>query len=46
MIRNVFASTLDNPECFRAISNVYLSEAARWIEPPPARFNFAKMPAA
>lgn len=44
MIRNVFASTLANPGAFKAISNVYLSEAAPWIDPPPARFNFQKMP--
>lgn len=41
---NIFAATLDDPATFRAISNVYLSEAAAWIEPPPARFNFRKMP--
>lgn len=41
---NIFAATLADPTTFRAISNVYLSEAASWIEPPPATFNFPKMP--
>jgi len=42
---NIFASTLADATAFKAISNVYLSEAAPWVEPPPARFNFPKMPA-
>ncbi|MCE3288216.1 MAG: glutathione-dependent formaldehyde-activating [Caulobacter sp.] len=41
---NLFAATLDDPSVFAALSNVYLSEAAGWIEPPTARFNFPKMP--
>ena len=40
----VFASTLDDPSAFASISNVYLSEAAPWAEPPAARFNFPRMP--
>ncbi len=43
-IRTVFASTLADPSQFRPVSNVYLSEAAPWIDPPDALFNFAKMP--
>lgn len=43
---NVFASTLSDPSGFVAISNVYLSEAAPWIEPPKAKFNFPGMPKA
>jgi hypothetical protein len=41
---NLFAATLDDPAAFVAVSNVYLSEAAGWITPQPARFNFQKMP--
>lgn len=41
---NIFAATLADPSTFKAVSNVYLSEAAPWAEPPPARFNFPKMP--
>jgi len=41
---NIFATTLDDPSAFKAVSNVYLSEAAPWIDPPPARYNFQKMP--
>nr|WP_301332617.1 GFA family protein [Parerythrobacter lacustris] len=43
---NFFATTLANPDDFRPISNVYLSEAASWIESPKARFNFQRMPEA
>jgi hypothetical protein len=43
-IRNIFASTLADSAQFRPVSNVYLSEAAPWIDPPHAMFNFAKMP--
>jgi hypothetical protein len=43
---NVFASTLVDAGSFVAISNVYLSEAAAWAQPPSARFNFEKMPKA
>ncbi|MDE0878666.1 MAG: GFA family protein [Sphingomonas bacterium] len=45
-LMNVFASTLADPSGYLPISNVYLSEAAHWIEPPQAKFNFAKMPRA
>jgi hypothetical protein len=41
---NVFASTLADKSSFVAISNVYLSEAAPWVTPPDAPFNFQKMP--
>lgn len=41
---NIFASTLTEPSSFVPVSNVYLSEAAAWITPPPAQFNFPKMP--
>ncbi|WP_297509330.1 GFA family protein [uncultured Caulobacter sp.] len=41
---NIFASTLAEPSAFKALSNVYLAEAASWIAPPPARFNFPRMP--
>ena len=43
-IMNVFASTLHDTSKFTAVSNVYLSEAAPWIVPPDAPFNFQKMP--
>jgi hypothetical protein len=41
---NVFATALRDTSVFRPVGNVYLSEAADWIEPPPALFNFQKMP--
>jgi len=41
---NVFAATLDEIENYRPISNVYLCDAAAWIDPPEALFNFQKMP--
>lgn len=41
---NVFATTMSDASNFVPISNVYLSEAARWITPPEAPFNFPKMP--
>jgi hypothetical protein len=41
---NVFASTLIDSSTFVPISNVYLSEAVEWADPPKARFNFSKMP--
>jgi hypothetical protein len=41
---NVFAATLLDPSSFTPISNVYLSEAASWAEPPPAALNFKRMP--
>ena len=41
---NIFAPTLDDTTHFTAVSNVYLSEAAGWIEPDEKRFNFEKMP--
>jgi len=41
---NVSAATLRDPASFLPVSNVYLSEAVSWIEPPKARFNFEKMP--
>jgi len=41
---NVLATTLRDASVFRPVGNVYLSEAAPWIEPPPALFNFQKMP--
>lgn len=41
---NVFAATMANSSGFVPISNVYLSEAAAWITPPDAPFNFPKMP--
>ena len=43
-LMNVFASTLSDSSGFIPVSNVYLSEAASWITPPAAEFNFAKMP--
>ena len=43
-LMNFFASTLLDPSSFVPVSNVYLSEAAPWIAPPEAQFNFAKMP--
>jgi hypothetical protein len=43
-LMNVFASTLADKSSFVAISNVYLSEAAPWVTPPDAPFNFQKMP--
>ncbi|MXP30846.1 hypothetical protein GRI94_17395 [Erythrobacter jejuensis] len=43
---NIFAGTLSDPSGFRPVSNVYLSEAASWIDPPEADFNFPGMPAA
>lgn len=43
-LMNIFAATLRDPSTFAALSNVYLSEAAGWVEPPTARFNFPKMP--
>ncbi|MFN2099252.1 GFA family protein [Altererythrobacter sp. MF3-039] len=43
---NLFATTLTDPQSFQPISNVYLSEAASWIEPPEARYNFRGMPKA
>ena len=43
-LMNVFAATLDEIENYRPISNVYLCDAAAWIDPPEALFNFQKMP--
>ena len=43
-LMNFFASTLTDSSNFVPVSNVYLSEAASWITPPEAQFNFAKMP--
>jgi hypothetical protein len=43
-IVSVFASTLRDPRVFRPVGNVYLSDAASWIAPPPALFNFQRMP--
>jgi hypothetical protein len=43
-LMNVFASTLVDASHFKPISNVYLSEAAHWIEPAELPFNFQKMP--
>jgi hypothetical protein len=43
---NIFAATLDDQSGFAPISNVYLSEAVGWIDPPPAQFNFQEMPKA
>ncbi len=43
-LMNIFASTLDDASNFEPISNVYLSEAAGWIEPDKKLFNFEKMP--
>lgn len=43
-IVSIFAATLLEPDVFRPVANVYLSEAASWIEPPPALFNFQRMP--
>jgi hypothetical protein len=43
-IVSIFASTLRDPSVFRPVGNVYLSEAASWVAPPPALFNFPKMP--
>ena len=43
-LMNVFASALTESSTFVAVSNVYLSEAASWITPPAALFNFEKMP--
>lgn len=43
-LMNFFASTLTDASNFVPLSNVYLSEAASWITPPAAQFNFAKMP--
>jgi hypothetical protein len=43
-IVNVFATTLRDPCVFRPVGNVYLSDAANWIDPPPALFNFQTMP--
>ncbi len=43
---NVFATTLDDASCFKPVSNVYVSEAAHWIDPPETVINFAKMPQA
>jgi hypothetical protein len=43
-LMNIFASTLDDPSGFVPISNVYLSEAAGWIEVQEARFDFPGMP--
>jgi len=45
-LMNVFASTLDDDSNYMPISNVYLSEAVGWIDPPFAKFNFQKMPRA
>ena len=45
-LMNVFASTLDDNSNYHPISNVYLSDAVGWIEPPFAKFNFQKMPKA
>lgn len=41
---NIFAPTLDDATHYVAVSNVFLSEAAHWIEPDEKRFNFEKMP--
>jgi hypothetical protein len=43
-IVNVFATSLRDPRIFRPAGNAFLSEAASWIEPPLAIFNFQKMP--
>jgi hypothetical protein len=43
-LMNVFASTLDDPSSFKPVSNVYLSEAVHWIEPPQTLVSFPKMP--
>jgi hypothetical protein len=43
-LMNVFATSMSDASCFVAISNVYLNEAAPWITPPDAPFNYAKMP--
>lgn len=43
-LMNIFAATLDDVTIFRPLSNVYLSEAAAWVDPPAVRFNFPKMP--
>jgi hypothetical protein len=41
---SIFASTLGDPRLFQPVANVDPSEAASWITPPPALFNFPKMP--
>lgn len=43
-LMNIFAATLSDDANYVAISNVYLSEAARWTVVPEAPFNFQKMP--
>lgn len=43
---NLFASTLADQSSFVPISNVFLAEAAPWIDPPKAKFNFPGMPQA
>jgi len=43
---NIFAATLNDQTGFAPISNVYLSEAVAWIDPPAAKFNFQEMPTA
>lgn len=42
--RNVLASTLDNPEDFVLISDVYVTEAAHWTVFDPKLTQFQKMP--
>lgn len=43
-LTNIFASTLPDQSEFKPISNVFLAEAASWIEPPEAKLNFPGMP--
>lgn len=42
---NIFAPTLDDASGYEPVSNVYLSETAKWITPDNKLFNFGKMPA-
>lgn len=44
ILLNLFASTLDKPESFTPISNVYVSEKAHWVTLDPDIPAFEKMP--
>lgn len=41
---NIFASTLTDASTFRPVSNVYVSEAAHWVDLPEAVLDFPGMP--
>ncbi len=44
VLLNLFASTLDEPEAFTPIPNVYVSEKAHWVTLDPDIPAFEKMP--